>query len=418
MDNEPEPYRIFNDGTLQPTPTLFSPFPRLPTELRHRIWEECFSEPRLLRIVLRQADQRWSQTILYKITNQLGNTISRSPYYVLAEQTGGYFYPQSLGSISYESRQIYRRLYRSRLPIRVQDSDGSRKTKILPINPESTTLWLNTDQNSDRQALVHFMHDLVAYDPNGIGIVHLAIGNSNVMDLQTLSELEPEHLPPPIRTSFSTLLSNSIQSFHSVAANVGDLRCTIGIFTSARAQFHRNLSVPLFCQSSGYRVMTRDPRNVAPDLGHVTVMSDPRQAIFRWNVLKTNFGQQGRHVKIGYIVCGLPGVSTGGYLRTRSYCHPLRQQLLDELAAEDALWDEWSGLTTKNVWGDRMTQDEYVAHKASMPQVAGAWVFNADAMGVIPDITETKYNEFVGWRPKLVKDLSKSHPELWVFHLS
>lgn len=69
----------------------------------------------------------------------------------------------------------------------------------------------------------------------------------------------------------------------------------------------------------------------------------------------------------------------------------------------------------QNVWGQRMTQHEYEAHRESLPQVAGAWVFRGDAMGSIPDITETKYLDAGEWTPKMVKDLSGSSPELWVF---
>ncbi|CEJ92639.1 hypothetical protein VHEMI08277 [[Torrubiella] hemipterigena] len=415
MESKAVAYKLIHDVSLScaeshspSAPATFSPFTRLPPELRHRIWMECMSAPRFLRIILH--DDVSQAAHLYNATNQLGYTISRYPYFTVVEETSGHSSPQMLNGVSREAQLLYRQAYRVRFPIRVKGSDGVIRTKTISLTPEKTILWVETARaDCNGPAILHFLHDLLAYDPKGVGVVHLAI--SRFMDIQSLAQIDPESLPLPVHTSLIKLLSSSIQSFYSVMVCDRELRCTLGQMTCPRAKFHRSLSVPIFCQSGVYRSLSRDYRDIKRDLEHVAFPLDPRMVVFQWNMLKAKFGQQDKCIYLGYILC-----CVADNIHLKPACSH-RQQLLDELATEDQHWGEWSQILNQDIWGERLTRDEYTARQHSLPQVSGVWVFAQDAMGHIPDVAEMKYATADEWEFKMVKDLSGFQPELWVFEL-
>lgn len=407
MTTKPEPYTIFNDGfSLEPRAgrhTTFGQFCRLPAEIRTQIWTECIPAHRFIRICL-DNDMTEEFPNLYTTKNHLGNTVSGCPYRMRAAGSEEWS-PDILTRVSHEASKAFRSVCRVRIPLPVPGGDGS--VKLLYISPDTDVVWVTCEQNTLAvPVLVAFLHDLVAYDPRGIGIVHLAIGG-NPNDAQALAELDPSHLHPAARQSFTKLLSSSLQTFHPVVFPNTEGRTMLGYMSWPHAQFHHNRSVPIIPCTESYTRLKCDPRAVKADLTHVAANTDPRRTTFLWNRFKANFGET-RHIKIRYIVGIMP------------YNNPPirnRARFVDLLQVVDDRWAEWTAFLGQQVWGERMSKEEYEAQRTSLPQAAGMWCFPEEAFGDVPEVEEMGYMDIVEWEPKLVKDLSEFEPELWVFNL-
>lgn len=64
-----------------------------------------------------------------------------------------------------------------------------------------------------------------------------------------------------------------------------------------------------------------------------------------------------------------------------------------------------------------MTKEEYESQHTTLHQAAGIWSFPQEAFGDIPDVDVLGYMDFIKWDPKMVKDLSQYHPDLWISNL-
>ncbi|SPO01710.1 uncharacterized protein DNG_04383 [Cephalotrichum gorgonifer] len=314
--------------------------------------------------------------------------------------------PITLLRISREASSVFRSIYRVRVPLPVKGGDASDKT--LYISPENDTIWAVCDQLSgDTVALVAFLHDLVAYDPKGIGAVHLAIGGANLNDSNRLAELNPSDLCHPARKSITRLLSSSLQTFYAVISPSLEGRCMLPIMSRPHGQFHHNRSVPIFPRTQTYTFLERDPRSVDADLAHVAVNTDPRRTVWLWERFKANFGIT-RHLQGRYI------------LGIRPYQDPGidgRAGLVRFLQKADEGWEKYTDMVGQPVWGERMSREEYEAQRTSLSQAAGFWVFPQEALGDIPSVNEMKYMDTGEWEPEMVKDLSKFRPGICVFNL-
>lgn len=409
MAPTPEPYRIFNDSLRTEPATAylstFSPFLRLPPEIRTRIWKECIPTHRFIRVCLENPLTE-SLLDLYISKNELGNIVSGCPYRVNAADSKEWS-PDVLIRVSREASAAFRSVYRVRIPLPVKGSDGSAKS--LYICPERDILWVTCDQNTRIMPMfVAFLHDVVAYDPKGIGVAHLALGGTNSGEAQELAGIDPRDLASPARDSLARLLSSSLQTFYPVIEPTMEGRCMLSVMSWPTGQFHHNRSVPIFPRTQYYTRLECDPRAIRADLGHVAVGMDPRRTVYLWNRFKANFGET-RHIDVRYILTLLehqhPGVGS------RAEFVNLLQRLDDWMA-------EWAPRLGQRVWGERMTEGEYEGQRTSLPQVAGIWSFPPEALGEVPGLSETKYMRTVEWEPKIVKDLSGFVPELWFFNLS
>lgn len=79
----------------------------------------------------------------------------------------------------------------------------------------------------------------------------------------------------------------------------------------------------------------------------------------------------------------------------------------------DIRWAEWTSSLWEHPWGDRYTKEEDEELKQNVRDVAGLWVFGADAFGEIPEIDPEE-----GWGYKLMRDLSDFRPGLMVFDIN
>ena len=408
MTTKPEPYTIFNDafgtGPRAGHSTTFWPFPRLPVELRTKIWTECIPAHRFIHVLL-DNDLVEEFSKLYTTKNELGNIISGCPYRMRAAGSEEWS-PDTLIRVNHEASSVFHSICRVRIPLPVKGGDGS--VKSLYISPENDTVWAVCDQNSRADPLlVSFLHDLVAYDPKGIGVVHLAISGTTLNDSQRLAELDPSHLQLPARQSITKLLSSSLQTVHPVVSPDTNGRCMLGCMSWPHAQFHHNRSLPIFPRTQSYICLECDPRPIKADLTHVAVNMDPRRTVFLWNRFKANFGVE-RHINIRYILSVVP---------FKNPAIASRAGFVDLLQRYDDGWADWAARLGQQVWGERMSKEEYEAQRTSLPQAAGFWSFPQEAFGDVPDVNQMNYMDVVQWEPKMVKDLSEFHPEIWVFNL-
>lgn len=408
MASEPPPYTIFNDSFSSQTTRenhIFSPFPRLPVEIRHLIWTESIQSTRFIRIYLDNPRLR-SSSGLYVTKNELGNIVSGCPYRMRAANSNEWS-PNTLLKVSREASGIFHSVFRVRIPLPVKGGDGGIKT--LYINPENDILWVVSDQNNgDGISLIAFLHDLVAYDPRGVGVVHLAIGGTTLNDQSRLAELHPADLCLPARQSITKLLSTSLQSLYAVISPHIEARTMLGVMSWPRGQFHHNRSLPIIPQTKSYTFLKHDPRPIVADLAHVAVGIDPRRTVWHWNRFMANFGVE-RHLNISYIL--------GIVQRFKQIELDGREGFVAFLQESDERWAEFTDMVGQQIWGERMSREEYEAQRTSLPQAAGFWVFPRDALGDIPDVRETRCMENGPWEPKMVKDLTKFHPGICVFSL-
>jgi hypothetical protein len=94
-----------------------------------------------------------------------------------------------------------------------------------------------------------------------------------------------------------------------------------------------------------------------------------------------------------------------------------RAGFVNLLQRYDDEWAYWAARVGQQVWGERMSKEDYEAQRTSLPQAAGFWSFPQEAFGDVPDLNQINYMDVFQWEPNMVKDLSEFHPEIWVFNL-
>jgi hypothetical protein len=141
-----------SSGTPLNNFTLFS---QLPTELRLKIWRTHLLRPRLVRISTIDFVKK-----LHFVPNALGNPSSNIQWYTTNRLP-------VLMRVCHESRDETLRFYRVHL------SHEQRTFYFSPVylNPEWDVLLLNCTH--DAFPMDVFLSDVMAYDPKGVGAVHL-----------------------------------------------------------------------------------------------------------------------------------------------------------------------------------------------------------------------------------------------------
>jgi len=218
----------------------FHPFPRLPIELRLRIWESLFPQTRFVSVTLTEPlEARHPEGLfdlwaaggpLYSRRNHLGNVVSGCPYKVDVAPYSQWS-RDTLRYVNRETNQVYRDFYRLALPFprvptrrghsrhssrssfgNANDEDGededmqfisrvlgslgqrtqpTEETRILRLNPDTDIVDLSVEcqlhsipgQTSElgnrlnaMEILIAFLYDAWAHDPRGVGISKLMLG--------------------------------------------------------------------------------------------------------------------------------------------------------------------------------------------------------------------------------------------------
>lgn len=449
---------IFNDNLgVSPLPTqgehtTFPQFSRLLPELRLYIWQLCLPPRRMISIRISQPmiprgtarepgseddDAASAPPSYYTVRNSMGNIVSSYPYRIHVPRFEQW--SRALELVNRESRQAFLSSYR--IPIPIYEEDGDQEG-LFRLNPDTDILEVQLEQITRPQALTAFFHDALANDPAGRGIAHLAMGR-NINNLPHLAELtslansegsssgiernqdriSPHNLPlhPVAAASMRQWLKNGLRTFYSVISPSIEARSMLGIYSwpGDGGKFHQNRSVPIsaqarLAQATEYCPVGPDPRRLEEvDLAHVAVGLDPRRNVYYWQRVLANLGvddpeESKSRMQIRYLLAIWPD--------KWSTAPASREGFVRFLEEADARFAKHMMNFNQPLWGDRVDEETWRSKHMTLSDVAGLWVFDVDTFGEVPSPEESV--DFPAWRPKLVKDLSATKPELLVFHLA
>lgn len=299
-----ETRHIFNDNlgisplTTQGENKTFPRFSQLIPELRLYIWKLCFPPRRVISLRISQAGipirtpegitgrirgdngEAFGPPLHYTARNYLGNTVSSFPYRVHVP----YFdqWSHALKRVIRESREAFFSFYRIVFPTYHENGEPEA---TLRVNTDTDILEVQMVPLTRASALTAFFHDVLANDPAGRGIAHLALGR-NIHDLNLLAELtslptseeissgsepsqsRPLNLPlhPVAAASMRKWLQTSLRTFYCVISPGMGARSMLGLFSwpSNGYKFHNNRSVPIAAhagpaQATEYSSVGPDP---------------------------------------------------------------------------------------------------------------------------------------------------------------
>lgn len=409
----PKKHMILNDlFTPQALPHLsrprtFAKFSLLPPEIRLQIWNACMVQPLASRFIsIALCSDRSTKSKPYRKKNSLGNIISSHSYYIRQDSVRSEWF-DALDQVNQESRNAYRLRYRVRFPISVKSADGDKfHTAHISFNPETDILHLTSHPESHGLSLLHCIHDIIAHDPRGIGVAHLAMGGHD--HLSYLSRLYPSDLPLHAQEQIKQWLSGSLQSFYTVIQmGMTSRDIDMMLFPSRQSEdandlWHCNRSLPILASTTHYTRTTKDMRSVDKDLTYIAAPTDPRESTQMWNQFRANFGKEKEELQLRYLM----GLSEP------SQTVATRQDLCYFLDKSNAHWEKIRAKLKATGRHQALLDDDYWSQR-TIPQVAGLWNFPADAFGTVPPLDAG----FTDWRYKYVFDISHIQPELWVFHL-
>lgn len=374
----------------------------------------------------------------YTARNSLGNIVSSFPYRVHVPRFEQW--SRALEYVNRESRQAFLSFYRIPIPIHQGDKD---QEALLHLNPDTDILEVQLEQITRAPALVAFFHDVKANDPTGRGIAHLALGR-NINDINQLAELtslakcegsssgtgrnqdrplSTHDLPlhPVAAATMKQWLQTGLRTFYSVISPSIGARNMLGIFSwpCDGGEYHQNRSLPIsaqarHAQATEYSSVGPDPRPIEEvDLAHVAVGTDPRRHLYFWHRVLADLGvddsaRSKSVMQIRYLLAIWPD--------NWNVAPDSREGFVRFLEEADGRFAKHMVDFKQPPWGNRMDEETWQRQNRTLSDVAGLWVFGAGTFGEIPSLEESV--DITAWRPKLVKDLTATRPELFVFHLS
>lgn len=164
---------------VEGTPRSFPQFSRLPTEIAFIIWWHVLQKHRLISITVTDKARSpfWETDDLQTgEENSLGRAISGKNYKL---QTNTHHISSPLLRTSCGSRQAALEFYRVHIPY---DRKSYGERRCIYINPNFD--FVHVKSSSQPEVLAHFVHDLKAYDPQGIGVFNLGIGADKPYELK------------------------------------------------------------------------------------------------------------------------------------------------------------------------------------------------------------------------------------------
>lgn len=176
-------FRFLNDQHFDPpasgTPAgqRFTRFPDFPTELRLRIWELALPRRRLLTLGIQAAPGAgagWPPQ--YEARNALGNVVSGAGYLLRMRSTGSV---SPLVRVSREANDAVCGFYRVRVPVDGRGG-GAPPPPCVRFCPETDTVHLQVEGRGHDGHFADVVHDALAWDPLGRGILHMAIGGFDI----------------------------------------------------------------------------------------------------------------------------------------------------------------------------------------------------------------------------------------------
>ncbi|KAL2146622.1 hypothetical protein VTI28DRAFT_3121 [Corynascus sepedonium] len=304
---------LFNDvyfsrweEPMSPSPPIWAPFPRLPAELRLRIWLLLLQQHRMIEVDLHPTTGN-NGTPQYADRNHLGRIVSGRSRSYTSRLRGRGSYAASLTPllcVSREARAAALSFYHIHLPL-----GGGQ---VLYLNPEYDVVYVRprapkpinrlppeTDPDPEFGAiLVDFLHDARAYDYKDQGVSHLALdGEIRHYLLGWFEErvnLTPEMLHPAAAASFADILRYKLRSLLCVVDFRGSTRGMGAPPLGGGWRSHFAQTVPLRQRghvTGSFHWLQADPRpGVELDLRQVPIRDDPHLIVRNWRRLEHLFG--------------------------------------------------------------------------------------------------------------------------------
>jgi hypothetical protein len=396
----------------------FPIFGQLPAEIRIQIWKHCFPKHRFISIRISELGKpysprtedlpearRLSEDQHFVLKNCLGNIVSGKRYRLHVapfEQ-----WSRVLLQVNRETRLAWRSFYRLSIPLQL----GA--PSMLQLNPDTDIIEVQRSQRTHVDNLIAFFHDIVAYDPHGVGIAHLALGR-DINDMTALASIDLDNLYQVATQTISKLLSRNIKTFYPCISVDTDARNMLGGLSYPQGPTHQNRSVPIMpsgedAQVPSFVFLQEDPRTIETDLSHVAVGLDPRRIPYEWYRFLAKFGVPlPPSIKIRYVIAiwyKPPSPVVGGLAR-----------FLGVLETFNERWASWMAQLKAPIWGKRVTEEKYWQLQETLHDAAGAWVFDWDTFGDIPLPRKTD-QERDEWQRNMIMDLSEHRPGLMVLNL-
>ena len=189
----PKDFEFLNDTFAQPIEASFHLFPKLPLELRRRIWKFSLPQQRLLKVTVAAAELAYGSAsqhrdnesngpsfVPYQSENYLGNIVSGADYHLRLGSTNTY---SPLLHVNHETNAVVRRVYRVHVPITQRVPSSDAPTPCLRFCPKRDNILIAVERDEDKAYFADFVHDALAYDPKKKGILHIAIMDKSALYL-------------------------------------------------------------------------------------------------------------------------------------------------------------------------------------------------------------------------------------------
>lgn len=270
-------------GNSQPFPL----FACLPGEIRLEIWRCSMQRERIIHVELTSIREKVLER--YANINHLQRpTIEEAKYKLLVN---GWQVLSKFLRVNSESRQEALSFYRIHIPCWFRGKGEEERRQILHINPEYDFI-LPVPRTLTSGILTDFLYDLKAYDPNGIGLVNLAINRLSPLDRSfgefwtDVTEVSDE----PARTAMKDTLSQIKEIFFVTMSSCVRMGACLNV---DEVPTYINTSYPTAARTATFDRVGLDPRPVIQDLSYKFIVDKlPTFSRGWWDLMLHKWGVQ------------------------------------------------------------------------------------------------------------------------------
>ncbi|ORY02676.1 hypothetical protein BCR34DRAFT_591847 [Clohesyomyces aquaticus] len=404
MTTTPQHLQIINPSFRNDEHDTFHHFPRLPPELRLRIWELSVQKHRLLEA---QITSKFHDTKNPPYST-LDELFSDRKYIILVR---GIQLHSKLLRVSRESRKEALRFYRVHIPCYLHKARSVRgyKRSILYFNPEYDYMHVILNGSTSHD-FIDLIHDLKSQDPRGVGFINVALGGSSDTHRIALSYLSmTSTFNSPARATFIDFLTSLKNILWMAQSPAG--RIMQGRYIHPRCPTYAfNHSMPVKASSPSFSLLEKDSRPISSDLKHILTHSpDPREIRAVWRDILKNWGVR-REMPVRERV--LFAFDPFSYEGEDIYDFKSAEKFLEE---EQEEWVENQRFAHEFEPANAITTESAkplpTEGEAAVRPAIGFWLFPAEALG------ETENGNGQSPSGKRVFDMTGHWPEIALAHL-
>ncbi|KAF3769808.1 hypothetical protein M406DRAFT_246835 [Cryphonectria parasitica EP155] len=405
---------------ISPGPCLearFARFPDLPIELRLKIWELALPRQRLLTLDIVAADpasgpvRQESTPATYQALNALGNVVSGANYSLRMRSTGSV---TPLLRVNRDANMAVCRFYRVCMPINGRGlglggggGGGGGGTPCLRFCPKTDTIHLQIEDHGQNAYFADVVHDASAYDPLGVGILHMAIGGHLVPEEIRLP-LDPSSLYACAQAAVSRTLGN-LHSISLLHISRGESRRMFSSLLYSDVRFNR--SMPVWSTASSFSILPSDPRPIDQDVEKVCLGYDPRMLVCAWRAMEVAFAVSPVPASRMRILAAAPPIASPDPHDIAS-----REDACRFRATEEAAWErnfKQGGVYQE--FGHLNPDTENSLERARTMNAVGFWVLPLELIG---NICEVQNNHPHEWAQRVMVNLTGVQPPLGLFEMA